>query len=209
MSSRYYLLWTFWRILFPVHAVTFSDFFLADILTSMSKVLSDLERSVCRMVHRQVATVAWFEADSVCGSHSAAIPLVLVLPYLFRLFQCIRQYKDSKDIANIYNAGKYLTAVPVIFLSALKYYIDPDTWTYSIQPAWILSGLANTFFSFFWDILRDWDLRYCECKTDYSNLGFSVIFRFLTSLLLVVSSLGFSNSPDQIFSPIYYMDAVG
>ncbi|CAD5320133.1 unnamed protein product [Arabidopsis thaliana] len=158
MSSRYYLLWTFWRILFPVHAVTFSDFFLADILTSMSKVLSDLERSVCRMVHRQVATVAWFEADSVCGSHSAAIPLVLVLPYLFRLFQCIRQYKDSKDIANIYNAGKYLTAVPVIFLSALKYYIDPDTWTYSIQPAWILSGLANTFFSFFWDILRDWDL---------------------------------------------------
>lgn len=64
MSSRYYLLWTFWRILFPVQvkgycyffsvedsltsfnfhlvyhkqAVTFSDFFLADILTSMSKV---------------------------------------------------------------------------------------------------------------------------------------------------------------------------
>ncbi|KAF8056809.1 hypothetical protein N665_1267s0011 [Sinapis alba] len=158
MSSRYYLLWTFWRILFPVQTVTFSDFFLADILTSLSKVLSDLERSVCRMVHRQVATVAWFEADSVCGSHSAVIPLVLVLPYLFRLFQCIRQYKDSKDIANIWNAGKYLTAVPVIFLSALKYFIDADTWTYSIQPAWILSGLANTFFSFFWDVLRDWDL---------------------------------------------------
>ncbi|CAA7049562.1 unnamed protein product [Microthlaspi erraticum] len=158
MPSRYYLLWTFWRILFPVQTVTFSDFFLADILTSMSKVLSDLERSVCRMVHRQVATVAWFEADSVCGSHSAAIPLVLVLPYLFRLFQCIRQYKDSKEVANIWNAGKYMTAVPVIFLSALKYYIDPDTWTYSIQPAWILAGLANTFFSFFWDILRDWDL---------------------------------------------------
>ncbi|XP_056862054.1 uncharacterized protein LOC108844412 [Raphanus sativus] len=158
MSSRYYLLWTFWRILFPVQTVTFSDFFLADILTSLSKVLSDLERSVCRMVHRQVATVAWFEADSVCGSHSAVIPLVLVLPYLFRLFQCIRQYKDSKDIANIWNAGKYLTAVPVIFLSALKYFIDQDTWTYSIQPAWILSSLANTFFSFFWDVLRDWDL---------------------------------------------------
>ncbi|XP_024004252.1 SPX and EXS domain-containing protein 5 isoform X2 [Eutrema salsugineum] len=158
MPSRYYLLWTFWRILFPVQTVTFSDFFLADILTSMSKVLSDLERSVCRMVHRQVATIAWFEADSVCGSHSAAIPLVLVLPYLFRLFQCIRQYKDSKDIANIWNAGKYLTAVPVIFLSALKYFIDADTWTYSIQPAWILFGLANTFFSFFWDVLRDWDL---------------------------------------------------
>ena len=106
MSSRYYLLWTFWRILFPVQVheytfcffllnvanfslgvvtkqtVSFSDFFLADILTSLSKVtqtfyniydvldavseqdkvyaqvLSDLERSVCRMVHRQVSELS-------------------------------------------------------------------------------------------------------------------------------------------------------
>ncbi|KAF2284998.1 hypothetical protein GH714_034270 [Hevea brasiliensis] len=44
------------------------------------KVFSDLERSACRMLHRQeflseyvqVATIAWFEADSVCGSHSVA-----------------------------------------------------------------------------------------------------------------------------------------
>ncbi|RZB57772.1 hypothetical protein D0Y65_046435 [Glycine soja] len=34
------------------------------------QVFSDLERSVCRMVHRQVATIAWLEADSVCGCHS-------------------------------------------------------------------------------------------------------------------------------------------
>ncbi|XP_010522320.1 PREDICTED: SPX and EXS domain-containing protein 5 isoform X1 [Tarenaya hassleriana] len=157
-SSRHYLLWTVWRIVFPMQAVAFSDFFLADFLTSMSKVFSDLERSMCRMVHHQVATIAWFEADSVCGSHSVAIPLVLVLPYLFRLFQCVRQYKDSRDVTNIWNAAKYLTAVPVIFLSALKYHVTPYTWTYIVQPAWILFGIANTFFSFFWDVLRDWDL---------------------------------------------------
>ncbi|CAN1220330.1 SPX and EXS domain-containing protein 1 [Linum perenne] len=106
LSSRYFLLRTLWRILFPLqacHAITFADFFLADILTSMSKVFSDLERSVCRMVHRQVATIAWFEADSICGSHSVAIPLVLVLPYLFRLFQCLRQYKDTKEKTSLLN----------------------------------------------------------------------------------------------------------
>ncbi|PHT94360.1 hypothetical protein T459_02242 [Capsicum annuum] len=69
LSSRYFLLRTLWRIVFPLqaslhylnvynkkragHAIAFPDFFLADILTSMSKVFSDLERSVCRMVHRQ------------------------------------------------------------------------------------------------------------------------------------------------------------
>ncbi|XP_022763981.1 uncharacterized protein LOC111309241 isoform X8 [Durio zibethinus] len=37
-SSRYYLLRTLWRIIIPLQAITFSDFFLADILTSMAKV---------------------------------------------------------------------------------------------------------------------------------------------------------------------------
>jgi hypothetical protein len=97
LSSRFYFLRTVWRIMLPLQAITFPDFFLADIFTSMSKVFSDLERSVCRMVNRQVATTAWLEADSICGSHSVAIPLVLVFPYLCRLFQCLRQYKDTKE----------------------------------------------------------------------------------------------------------------
>lgn len=158
LSSRYYLLRTLWRIVLPLQAISFSDFFLADILTSMAKVFSDLERSVCRMVHRQVATIAWFEADSVCGSHSIAIPLVLVLPYLFRLFQCLRQYKDTREKTTLFNALKYSTAVPVIFLSALKYHVLPDSWTNFYRPLWLLSSVLNSLYSFYWDITRDWDL---------------------------------------------------
>ncbi|CAN1220331.1 SPX and EXS domain-containing protein 3 [Linum perenne] len=167
LSSRYFLLRTLWRILFPLQAITFADFFLADILTSMSKVFSDLERSVCRMVHRQVATIAWFEADSICGSHSVAIPLVLVLPYLFRLFQCLRQYKDTKEKTSLLNALKYSTAVPVIFLSALKYHVFPERWTNFYRPLWLLSSFVNCMYSFYWDITRDWDLS-----------GFTRIFKF-------------------------------
>ncbi|GAB4825129.1 hypothetical protein Ancab_008005 [Ancistrocladus abbreviatus] len=33
----------------------------------MAKVFSDLDHSACCMVCRQVATIAWFEADSVVG----------------------------------------------------------------------------------------------------------------------------------------------
>ncbi|XP_068659915.1 uncharacterized protein [Aristolochia californica] len=167
LSSRYYFLKTLGRILLPMQAITFSDFFLADILTSMSKVLSDLERSVCRVVHRQVATIAWFEADSVCGSHSVAIPLVLVFPYLCRLFQCLRQYKDSKEKTSLWNALKYSTAVPVIFLSALKYHVHPSSWTNMLRPLWLLSSVINSLYSFYWDVARDWDLS-----------GFSRIFKF-------------------------------
>ncbi|XP_048328653.1 uncharacterized protein LOC107417067 isoform X1 [Ziziphus jujuba] len=167
LSSRFYFLRTLWRIVLPLQAITFSDFFLADILTSMSKVLSDLERSVCRMVHRQVATIAWFEADSVCGSHSVAIPLVLVLPYLFRLFQCLRQYKDTGEKTTLLNALKYSTAVPVIFLSALKYHVFPDKWMNFYRPLWLLSSVLNSLYSFYWDVTRDWDMS-----------GFTRIFKF-------------------------------
>lgn len=158
LSSRYYFLRTLWRIVLPLQAIAFADFFLADILTSMVKVFSDLERSVCRMVNRQVATIAWLEADSICGSHSIVIPLVLVLPYLFRLFQCLRQYKDTREKTSLLNALKYSTAVPVIFLSALKYHVYPDKWTGFYRPLWLLSSVVNSLYSFYWDVTRDWDM---------------------------------------------------
>ncbi|XP_039119430.1 LOW QUALITY PROTEIN: SPX and EXS domain-containing protein 3-like [Dioscorea cayenensis subsp. rotundata] len=177
LSSRYYFLRTLLRIAFPLQAITFCDFFLADILTSMSKVFSDLERSICRMVNKQVATIAWFEADSICGSHSVVIPLVLVFPYLCRLLQCLRQYKDTKEKTSLLNALKYSTAFPVIFLSALKYHVFPDNWTNFYRPLWLLSSVINSFYSFYWDVSRDWDLsvlsRIFKFKTHH----------FLTTLL--------------------------
>lgn len=167
LSSRYFFLRTLLRIAFPLQPISFPDFFLADILTSMAKVFSDLERSVCRMVNRQVATIAWLEADSVCGSHSIAIPIVLVLPYLWRLLQCLRQYKDTREKNCLFNALKYSTAIPVIFLSALKYHVFPEKWTNLYRPLWLLSSVINSLYSFYWDITRDWDLS-----------GFSRIFKF-------------------------------
>ncbi|KAL4368287.1 hypothetical protein GQ457_05G000410 [Hibiscus cannabinus] len=158
LSSRYFFLRTLWRIALPLQPISFPDFFLADILTSMAKVFSDLERSVCRMVHSQVATIAWFEADSVCGSHAVAIPVVLVIPYIWRLMQCLRQYKDTKEKTSLFNALKYSTAVPVIFLSALKYHVLPDRWTYVYRPLWLFSSFVNSLYSFYWDVTRDWDL---------------------------------------------------
>ncbi|KAJ1694762.1 hypothetical protein LUZ63_011460 [Rhynchospora breviuscula] len=172
LSSRYFLLRTIWRICLPLQAITFADFFLADIMTSMSKVFSDLERSTCRMLNKQVATIAWFEADAICGSHSVAIPLVLVFPYLCRFFQCLRQYKDTKEKTCLFNALKYTTAIPVIFLSALKYHVIPDSWTNFYRPLWLISSVINSLYSFYWDITRDWDLSILSRIFKFKNPTF-------------------------------------
>lgn len=59
----------------------------------------------CIFHNMQVATIAWLEADSVCGSHSVAIPMVLVLPYIWRLLQCLRQYRDTKEKNCLFNGN--------------------------------------------------------------------------------------------------------
>ncbi|KAK2415122.1 SPX and EXS domain-containing protein [Trifolium repens] len=75
--------------------------------------------------------------------------------------------KYSNFIFTCFPALKYSTAVPVIFLSALKYHVFPEKWTNLYRPLWILSSFNNSLYSYYWDITRDWDLS-----------GFSRIFKF-------------------------------
>lgn len=155
--SRYYFLNTLFRLTFPFQPISFADFFVADILTSMAKVLSDVERAVCRMSHGQVATVAWMDANDICGSHSIMIPCVLAYPYVCRFFQCLRQYSDTRDRSCLFNAAKYSTAFPVIILSAIKFHVAHEQWRGFYRPCWLICSVINTCYSFYWDISRDWD----------------------------------------------------
>jgi len=72
-------------------------------LKLMLQLIICLMRGCIFLIFFQVATIAWLEADSVCGSHSVVIPLVLVLPYLFRFNQCLRQYKDTGEKTSLLN----------------------------------------------------------------------------------------------------------
>jgi hypothetical protein len=58
----------------------------------------------------------------------------------------------------------------VIFVSALKYHVLPDSWTNFYRPLWLLSGVLNSLYSFYWDVTRDWDLRYDDCYCTVSQL---------------------------------------
>nr|CAB3479732.1 unnamed protein product [Digitaria exilis] len=135
-------------------AITFPDFFLADIFTSMSKVFSDLERSVCRMVNRQVGTIAWFEADSICGSHSIAIPLVLVFPYLCRFFQCLRQYKDTKEKTCLLNGSNLVLRC---------------TWTYKLS-AHLRHNYLTVFTIAALEILRRWQWVFFRVENEWNKM---------------------------------------
>ncbi|GAO47099.1 hypothetical protein G7K_1311-t1 [Saitoella complicata NRRL Y-17804] len=144
----------------------FADVMLADILTSYAKVLGDLWVTGC-MFLTGVSTTS--KPDRACGG-KYVIPLVLSIPYFIRLRQCITEYRRARDsgIWHILNAVKYSTAFPVIILSAMqRSYISPleemnpeKVWFGEVQiwRLWILAVLINSIYSFWWDVVKDWDL---------------------------------------------------
>ncbi|KAL2620767.1 hypothetical protein R1flu_000972 [Riccia fluitans] len=176
-SSRFYFLITIVRMIFPFQPISFADFFVADVLTSMSKVLSDVERSICRMYFHQVTGVPEDDANFMCGNHSYWIPCILAFPYLCRFFQCIRQYTDTRDRSCLLNALKYTTTFPVILLSAMKYHLsDVLLWETRYRPLWLLCSVINTLYSFYWDVTRDWDLGLLTSKAKKSILRPSLLY---------------------------------
>ena len=137
--------------------VSFADFFLADVACSLAKSFSDVERAVCSMVAG--AVMAASDEDSACGSHSWRIPVALAAPSVVRLLQCLRQRADTGDETQTWNAIKYASAFPVIALSYAKYSVSHEAWEGLYRPAWIACAVANTAYSYYWDVKHDWDLR--------------------------------------------------
>jgi xenotropic and polytropic retrovirus receptor 1 len=76
------------------------------------------------------------------------------LPILWRLLQCLRRYRDTRDYHQLINAGKYGTALLVTGSSAIRR-AKPMIYTDII---WFLCVFAGTVYSFVWDVIKDWSL---------------------------------------------------
>ena len=135
-------------------------FFAADVACSLAKSLSDVERAVCTMAAgaERVSRAAAFDEDGPCGSHSWRVPFALALPSLIRLAQCLRAFADTRRKAHLWNALKYASGFPVVFLSYAKYGVAHEAWIGTYRPAWIACAVINAAYSYYWDVTKDWGL---------------------------------------------------
>ncbi|KAI1088439.1 EXS-domain-containing protein [Rostrohypoxylon terebratum] len=145
----------------------FGDILLADVLTSYAKVLADLYVALC-MFLRSEGGGATARPDRNCGG-TVVVPLVMALPSLIRLRQCLIEYgrvrrgRISETTGwggqHLANAMKYFTAFPVIVFSTLQRNSSggqPPPHHY--YQAWIVACVVNSLYSFYWDVAKDWDL---------------------------------------------------
>ncbi|KAI1172791.1 EXS family-domain-containing protein [Nemania sp. FL0916] len=142
----------------------FGDILLADVLTSYAKVLGDLYVAVCMFLRTGGSATA--RPDRGCGG-VVVIPLILALPSLIRLRQCLIEYgrvrrgplnKEATGWGgqHLANALKYSTAFPVILFSALQRNWMPDSA--AVYRLWVAACTVNSLYSFYWDVAKDWDL---------------------------------------------------
>lgn len=143
----------------------FGDLLLSDALISYSKVLADVWITGCMLFSSGMSTTS--RPDRSCGG-AYFVPFAMAFPSFIRLRQCIIEcFRTPKSAAkerqaHLLNSLKYASAFPVIILSAAQHEYDPHEphWLSkeAISRLWILFIVINSFYAFYWDVARDWDL---------------------------------------------------
>ena len=152
----------------------FGDILLADVLTSYAKIIADLFVALCMFF--QADGSATKRPDRACGGQYL-IPIIIAIPSLIRFRQCITEYLRVKAHnathggpgaqgwggQHLANALKYFSAFPVIIFSALQRNLSMKHENIGLTDkalyrSWVVAVLINSFYSFYWDVAKDWDL---------------------------------------------------
>ncbi len=142
--------------------VQFVDVLSADGMTSMSKLLADMQSLMCAILALAIASIPDFGGNSCM--HTMVGPLLASIPYAVRGCQCIIVYRNTGNRLQLVNFGKYMSSFPVIWTSALQHQLAPaegvvlDQHDRHLQLLWLYAVTLNTVYSFVWDIVMDWGL---------------------------------------------------
>lgn len=141
----------------PFGTVKFRESYVGDVLTSMVKILVDIEASVVVLL----SMVIPYNARSYAATGSMLVPLICCLPLWFRLMQCLRRYYDTKDRwPHFANAMKYAVSHSVVIVSVFHpAFSDHHQSRWALfRLVWLASTIASTLYTFVWDVTMDWGL---------------------------------------------------
>lgn len=163
------------RCLVAPAPIYFADVVFADVFTSFAKVLGDVWLSLLMILPGNTMLVA----PSADGWGRWIVPTIMSLPYLIRLRQCLAEYTSDTNTSRrpLFNAIKYATSFPVIFLSAAQRIVVDDLMgerdmlrtQHPLFNMWLLAAAVNSLYSFWWDVTFDWGLELLKPKKDDSR----------------------------------------
>ncbi|KAI5966543.1 SYG1 [Candida pseudojiufengensis] len=157
-SSRRWLQFAILRlILSGLYPVEFRDFFLGDIVCSLTYTMGNLPFFFCLFANHWVGTLpGQDESRNKCtSSRSHLMGFFSALPSVWRLLQCIRRYMDTGDwFPHLANMLKYSVST-VYYMTLSLYRIDGVVRN---KVAFIVFAFINSIYCSIWDIVMDWSL---------------------------------------------------
>ncbi|KAK7966358.1 signal transduction protein Syg1 [Apiospora aurea] len=148
--SRKWFVYSHYRLLFAgLFPVEFRDFFLGDMYCSLTYATCNVELFFCLYAR------SWNDPSQCNSSHSRLLGFFNAVPAIWRAFQCIRRYADTKNMfPHLVNCGKYgMTILAAVMLSI--YRIDN---THSNLALFVTFSTVNAIYCSIWDLLMDFSL---------------------------------------------------
>ena len=191
----------------PFSEVTFFSVFIADVMTSMVKVFSDLAYTACYFGSGEWNALALIangteedgilpnadelsKLDGYCANNrvleKVVIPIICILPLWLRLMQNLRRYKDThKRFPFLANALKYAAAQSVVVFSLFNPSLTKTAAKMDAQRVfWIFCFASSTLYTYAWDVRMDWGL----CRRKNRAHGFFLRTRRMYVLPSFLSS---------------------
>jgi len=171
----------------PLFSPTFFETYVADVFTSLVKVLLDLLWTVCFifsgdfLLPDQVDTAEDRHGWQHAKWYKNIEVIICLFPLYIRLMQCLRKFYDSHErVPHLPNAFKYTMSqvvtlfgkfYPVLRLSCSKNSVSCGHMS-AFQVTWLEIFIFSSMYSWVWDVKMDWGLG----KKDYNWLGPRLMF---------------------------------
>ncbi|PGH16309.1 hypothetical protein AJ79_01851 [Helicocarpus griseus UAMH5409] len=170
-----------WRLLLAgLYPVEFRDFFLGDMYCSQTYAMSNISLIFC------LYSNGWDDAPQCNSSHSRAMGFLSTLPSIWRSFQCLRRYRDTKNFfPHIVNLGKY--SFSILYYMTLSLHRMDDAA--HLRAIFITCACINAIYTSTWDLAMDWSLGNPYAKHPFlrNSLGFRR--RWVYYLAMVIDPL--------------------
>ncbi|KAK8856917.1 EXS family-domain-containing protein [Apiospora arundinis] len=148
--SRKWFAYSHYRLFFAgLFPVEFRDFFLGDMYCSLTYATCNVELFFCLYAR------SWNDPSQCNSSHSRLLGFFNTVPAIWRAFQCIRRYADTKNMfPHLVNCGKYtMTILAAVMLSLYRIHD-----THSNLALFVTFSTVNAIYCSIWDLLMDFSL---------------------------------------------------
>ncbi|CRK43610.1 hypothetical protein BN1723_016230, partial [Verticillium longisporum] len=149
-TSRKWFAYAHWRLLLAgFYPVEFRDFFLGDIYCSLTYAVCNVSLFFCLYANH------WDEPTQCNSSHSRLIGFFGAIPPIWRFLQCLRRYRDTRNIfPHLVNGGKYTMSI----LAAMTLSVYRISGTHTNLAAFIVFATINGVYTAVWDLFMDFSL---------------------------------------------------